>query len=136
MRICFDTNVVLDMLLRRAPHAKQATRLFTRLEEKEMEGVLCATTLATAFYFVEKAYNSEWAHRDVRDLLQLFEIAAVDRRVLKEAVEAGFDDYEDAVLHEAARQARVDGIVTRNEDDFAAASLSIYTPAELVEALR
>ena len=41
----------------------------------------------------------------------------------------------DAVLHEAARESGADGIVTRNTDDFAPATLSIYTPHELVRAL-
>jgi hypothetical protein len=72
----------------------------------------------------------------MRDLLQLFHVSPVNRSVLEKSVEAGFDDFEDAVLQEAARQARADGIVTRNVDDFASATLTIYTPDELLEALR
>lgn len=71
----------------------------------------------------------------MHDVLQLFQIAPVNRSVLENAVAAGFEDFEDAVLHEAARQARADGIVTRNADDFTDATLTIYTPAELVQAL-
>jgi len=34
-------------------------------------------------------------------------------------------DYEEAVLHESARNARVDGIATRNTNDFRPAELTI-----------
>ena len=134
-RICFDTNIILDVLLQRPPHAEVANRLLAALEKEELEGVLCATSLTTASYFVDKTYGLERVHQDMRDLLELFSIASVNRSVLEKAVEAGFEDFEDAVLHEAARQARADGIVTRNTDDFTAAALTIYTPAELLQAL-
>lgn len=38
------------------------------------------------------------------------------------------------VLHEAARHAGADAIVTRNERDFLGASLRVYGPAELEAA--
>ena len=136
MRIGFDTNIILDMLLRRAPHAETANRLFAALELGRLDGVPGATSLTTASYFVEKTYGSERVHQDMHDLLQLFHIAPVNRSVLEKVGAAGFEDFEDAVLHEAARQTRADGIVTRNADDFTAATLTIYTSAELLEALR
>ena len=42
----------------------------------------------------------------------------------------GFLDFEDAVLHEAARQADADALVTRNESDFRAAILAVYEPRD------
>ena len=50
--------------------------------------------------------------------MSIFEIALVDRTVLAEAIRLKFDDFEDAVLHEAAKQAGLQGIVTRNTKDF------------------
>jgi hypothetical protein len=46
-----------------------------------------------------------------------------------------FKDFEDAVLHEAAKQVKVQGIVTRNAKDFKKATLSIYSPEELDKML-
>ena len=72
----------------------------------------------------------------MRWLLELFEVAPVSRTELAQALDAGFGDYEDAVLHEAARAARAEAIVTRNEGDFGAAALPVYTPSALLERLR
>jgi hypothetical protein len=68
---------------------------------------------------VSTARDADSAHNQDRELLSLFEIAPVNRQVLKEAATSPFADFEDAVLHEAARVAGSDGIVTRNASDFA-----------------
>lgn len=135
MLICFDTNVILDALLRRAPHAETATALVHAVEEGEVVGQVGATTVTTVYYVVQKHYDRNEAHRDVRDLLRVFDVAPVQRRILEGAAESDFVDFEDAVLHEAARESGADGIVTRNTSDFSVSILSIYTPNELLESL-
>ena len=135
MRILFDTNVVLDVLLARAPHAAAAAALFTRVERGELQGVLCATTVTTIHYLAAKAVGRDLAARHVVTLLDLFDVASVTRAVLTTALDAGFADYEDAVLHEAAVHAGATGIVTRNLRDFERATLPIYGPSELLQVL-
>ncbi|MEA3455651.1 MAG: PIN domain-containing protein [Campylobacterota bacterium] len=43
MRILFDTNIVLDLLLDREPFSQDAQILFSRVERGEVIGMLCAT---------------------------------------------------------------------------------------------
>jgi len=136
MTILFDTNVVLDVLLKRRPHERAARRLINRVEMGDLIGVLGATTITTIDYVAGRVIGKEKTHRDLRNLFRLFEIAAVNRAVLKSALESDFTDFEDAVLHEAGQRMGVDGIVTRSADDFTGARLTIYTPAELLQAVR
>jgi hypothetical protein len=110
--------------------------LFAHVERGTVDGLLGATTLTTIHYLAAKAVGDERAREHVGTLLQLFDVAPVTRAVLEDALALSFTDFEDAVLHEAARHARADGIVTRNASDFAAATLAVYTPAELRAALR
>lgn len=49
------------------------------------------------------------------------------------ALALDFPDYEDGVLHEAARETGASAIVTRDSEGFAAARLRIYAPGELVQ---
>lgn len=136
MRVLFDTNVVLDVLLARAPHAAPATALFDLAARKALDGWVGATTLTTIFYLVAKVRGNAEASRHVRTLLEIFEVAPVTRSVLGEALQLGFDDYEDAVLHAAARQVGATMIVTRDPVGFARASLRVYGPAELFHLVR
>ena len=66
----------------------------------------------------------------------LFDVAAVIRSVLSDALDAGFKDYEDAVLHEAARQAGASAVVTRDPTGFTRSKLHIYGPSELLRLIR
>lgn len=71
----------------------------------------------------------------VRKLLAMFEIAPVNRPVLAAALDSRLGDFEDAVLHEAARQVSAQAIVTRNTSDFNKAALPTWSPAELCRVL-
>ena len=135
MKVLFDTNVVLDVLLARAPHAEPAARLMALVDRGKIEGLLCATTVTTIHYLATKVIGRRKAVKHLRELLAMFDVARVDRAVLLQALEPNFPDYEDAVLHEAARAAGATGIVTRNASDFAAASLPVFDPRELLSAV-
>ncbi len=134
MQILFDTNVLLDVLLEREPHVREAAALFEAVETGRLTGLVGATTVTTIYYLAERAGDHEAAEAGIRQLLRLFEVAPVTRAVLEEALALGFGDFEDAVLHEAARHAGAEGIVTRNVEDFQG-SLPIYTPGELLHIL-
>lgn len=136
MRVLFDTNVVLDVLLAREPHAAAAVWLFAQAERGRLEGLLGATTLTTVHYLARKTLGEDGARDQLGVLLRLFEVASVTRPVLEDALDLPFGDFEDAVLHEAARHAGADGIVTRNPSDFSRATVTVYTPPELRAVLQ
>lgn len=131
MKILFDTNVVLDVLLNREPYAPDGIKLFTAVENKIIQGFLCATTITTIDYLCTKAIGRKPAKQAISALLELFSIAEVNRKTLVAAIESDFSDFEDAVLYQAGVYVGVDGFVTRNIKDFALAERSIYTPSEL-----
>lgn len=132
MKVLFDTNVILDLLLDREPFADDAARCFSRVEQGEIEGFLCATTLTTLHYLISKSIGAKSARESIELLLSLFQVALVDYAVLEGALALGFKDFEDAVLHEAARAAGVDLIVTRNIVDFKRSKIQVRLPADLV----
>ena len=136
MRVLFDTNVILDVLLARAPHLGPATALLDRVAAKRLDGLLGATTLTTIHYLATKAVGSGPAQRHLRTLLGLFDVAPVTRAVLTDALDLDLPDYEDAVLHEAARHAGAAAIVTRDPKGFAKARLKVYAPEELLRFIQ
>jgi predicted nucleic acid-binding protein len=136
VRVLFDTNVILDVLLARVPHVGPATALLDRVAAKSVDGLLGATTLTTIHYLATKAVGPSAAHGHLRTLLGLFEVASVTRAVLTDALDLDFPDYEDAVLHEAARHAGAEAIVTRDPKGFAKARLKVYAPEELLRFMQ
>ena len=131
MKILFDTNVVLDLLLDREPFADTAARLFSRVDEGDLSGFISATTVTTVHYLARRTVGDRRARREIGKLMDLLEVAAVDGSVLEGVLEPKFRDFEDAVLHQAAMSANADGIVTRNAGDFKQAMIPVYAPEEL-----
>lgn len=136
MRVLFDTNVVLDLLLDREPHAEAAADLFARVESGGISGYIGATTVTTIHYLASKAVGTRRARTLIDRLLNLVEVAPVSRAVLESALESRISDFEDAVLSEAARQVDAHAIVTRNRRDFRKSPLPVYTPVEMLKLLQ
>ena len=136
MKVLFDTNVILDQLLAREPHVNSAEQLLSLVDANRIEGLICSTTVTTIHYLASRAVGAPTATQYIRTLLSIFNVASVDREVLRSALDLGFADFEDAVIHEAARQAGASAIVTRNGKDFARSALPVFSPSELLAAVR
>ena len=131
MKILFDTNIVLDVLLNRAPFVDLSANLVSSVENKTIEGYLCATTITTLDYLIAKSRNRETARIEIQKLLALFQIADVNSTVLSMSINSSFTDFEYAVQYFSGECSKVDGLVTRNTKDYKQAILPIYTPDEL-----
>ena len=136
MKILFDTNVILDVLLLRKPYHYAATFLIAEVENCKIEGYLCPTTITTISYLVSRVKGANEAKRIIKNLLNIFELTQVNKSSLESALNHKISDYEDAVLHESASQIDLDGIVTRNIKDFKYASLKVYDPEELTGIIK
>jgi predicted nucleic acid-binding protein len=135
VRVLFDTNVVLDVVLDRQPFRDTAAQLLASVERKELTGFLGATTLTTLYYLIAKASGPATARSTVRNLLDIFQVAAVDRQILARAVDSPLGDFEDAVLAEAGISQSVEAVVTRDPDGFKGSRLTVLSPQELQAAL-
>jgi predicted nucleic acid-binding protein len=136
LRVLFDTDVVLDLLLDRLPHSSVTARLFSKVEFGEIFGYLCATTVTTIHYLALKALGSARSRKEMKKLLSLFDVAPVNRVVLEGALGSRFKDFEDAVVHEAAHQVSAHAIVTRNIRDFKRSTIPVYSPGEFEKMIR
>lgn len=135
MKILFDTNIVLDVLLDRQPFSEHASYLMSGVERSEMNGFLCATTITTIHYLLSKYLDNQKAIDSIRSIMALFEVASVNRLVIENALESKFSDFEDSVLHESARHSGVEYIITRNVKDFKKSKIPTYTPVEFLSML-
>ncbi len=128
MKVLFDTNVVLDLLLERTPFVEDARALFVLVENGKIEGYLCATTVTTLHYLIEKETDKTEADEVIAMLLGLFEVAPVTHEVLSDACTHNGSDYEDSVIYTSAGKMHIDYIVTRDKKGFSASRVSVLNP--------
>jgi predicted nucleic acid-binding protein len=136
LRVLFDTDVILDLLLDREPFAESAAMLFSLVETGRISGFVCATSVTTIHYLAVKAVGVKRAKDHMKKLLSLLDVAQVNRSVIEAALGSRFPDFEDAVVAESAHQVDANGIVTRNVRDYRRSLVPAYMPAELVAMLR
>ena len=127
-RVLVDVNVVVDVLLNRAPHAEASARVWAMVESRTAEGLLAAHALTTIHYLVRKEEGSTKAVKIVTALLRLFRVAAVDQSVIERALRLPAPDFEDAVTAAAAEAAGCVLIVTRDPKGFRVSPVQAVTP--------
>ena len=135
MRVIVDTNVVLDVLLARRPFVESASRVFALVEQSRIEASLCATTVTTVDYLLTQSLSRDEGRQALRGLLELFEIAPVNRSVIEKALQSKIEDFKDAVLEQAGCLVGAEAIITRNTKDFRKSSIKALDPTELLLAL-
>ena len=134
-RILFDTNVVLDVLLDRKPHGEASAAAWAAVEQGTVHGLIAAHAVTTIHYLIRKERGVVKAGRTVQAILRVFGVAAVDERVVQEALELASSDFEDAVTAAAARLAGCDCIVTRDPKGFRASPIRCLTPEAVMPLL-
>ena len=135
MRVIVDTNVVLDVLLAREPFVAQAAQILALVERSSIAASLCATTVTTIHYLLAQSLSANEVRNAMRGLLDLFEIAPVNRPVIEQALQSKIAHFEDAVLEQAGRLVGAEAIVTRNTKDFRHSSIKALEPQEFLASL-
>ena len=126
--ILLDTNVVLDLLLKREPFFPEATEIFQWIESGDAKACVCATTPTTIDYLVTKSVGAAQSRKFLGFLLALCDIVDVEKRVLMSALSAPMSDFEDAVIAESAKASGIPAIITQNGKDFVDRGLRVYSP--------
>lgn len=114
MKVVFDTNVLLDIILHR-DGVEQSLRLVQAVTEEKIEGVVTANTITDIYYVARKRIGDEGARLAVSDVLSIFDISLVDGDVCSMALNTGMKDYEDSVLAVCAVRDEADCIATNDQ---------------------
>lgn len=135
MRILLDTNVVLDVLLKREPWQDKAAALWQAVDDGQVIAYLPASTVTDIFYIARRLTDIVRARQSVQICLDAFNIGTIDRAVLERAQILSGSDYEDNVQVACAEMNNLDAIITRDPKGFAGSPIAIWSPAECLERL-
>ena len=135
-RVLFDTNIILDVLFEREPHFEASASVWALVEQGKIEGALSAHAVTTLHYLTRKETGAAKAKSVVSMILQVFEVAAVNRDVIDEALKYTCPDFEDALTASAARGAGCEYVITRDPKGFRGSPLRCLTPEAAIPLLR
>ena len=134
MKLLIDTNVVLDVLLRREPFSKTAAEVLNLTQRDDVQEYVSASAITDIYYIANKQMKDRDAVRDLlKRLLMIVSVAAVSEREIQNALNLAWGDFEDSVQYSVALLNEMDGIVTRNPSDYQEANMRIWLPEQALE---
>ena len=71
MNALFDTNVVLDVLLARAPFVTDSNACFLQVEDGQLRGYLGATTVTALDHLISSSLSGKASRQQIERLLDL-----------------------------------------------------------------
>lgn len=137
MRLLIDTNIVLDVMLNRAPFCDAAVDVLNLASVQGVEEYVSASAITDIYYIAYRQIRDrEIVKNLIKRLLNIVSVAGVTEREIEKALESGWSDFEDAVQHAVASIHDFDGIVTRNAADYRQSEVDIWTPQQIVAKLK
>lgn len=117
-KVLFDTNIILDIALKRHPFFEDAFELFTLIDRKIISGHVTASTVTDIYYISKKEKGHTHSINFIKSLIRVVEVIRVDRKVIVKALDSNMKDLEDAVQVAASNTNQIEVIITRNQIDF------------------
>lgn len=131
MKALLDTNIILDVILKRQPFFEDSYRVMRLCSSKKYEGILAAHTITNAFYILRKHFSSSETRNAILYLLTVFKVNSIDiEKISRALLNEDFKDFEDCLQVECAAAVDADYIITRDAKDFAESKIPCVTPAE------
>ena len=132
-----DTNIVLDFLLDRTPHAVNAEKLFNLSYLGEIKLYISACSYDTIFYILTLNKSKVEAFKLLNELFSITETINTSKSIIAQSLQSGFNDFEDAIQNfSACSIPQIETIITRNSKDFKLSVLNVLNPKETLHLLK
>lgn len=133
MKCLIDTNVILDVLLKREPFYNDSASVLTLSGQEDITLYVTASSITDIYYIAYQTLrNKEKVKQMLRKLLKIVLIAGVSGDEIRNALALPWRDFEDSVQYSVALLQEMDGIVTRNPSDYKKAEMKIWKPEEFL----
>lgn len=129
MKIFVDTNIFLDLILKREKF-HDALLLFNAVEKNFFAGAILDITVLNIDYVAKKQV------KDIKEFIRLintnFSIASVSNEMISKALEINNNDFEDTLQYLSAKKLDCDCIVT-NDKSFYKDAIETLSSSEFIK---
>ncbi len=133
MKFYLDTNIIIDLILRRNPYFEMVSSIFNFSIDKNIDIFTSSHCIATIHYVCKKNIKEEILRDLIDEILNYLKIISVDETILRNSLKSHHKDFEDAIQIFCAHQIKnLDGIITRNLKDFSTSEIPVFSPDEAI----
>jgi len=131
MNVLADTNVILDVILKREPFFAASYEILNLAAQDKICVMITASSVTDIYYLLRKSSKDGAAARNtLNQLFAIVRIADVRAEDIHRALQSPVADFEDAVAIEVARKNACEVIITRNIKNFSGSVIPAIIPQE------
>ena len=134
MKVLIDTNIALDILLKRQDYPN-AEVIYSLAEKSKIACYISASAITDIFFLSKKDLGKKPAKEALKTLLSVFKPAAVTDSHIYKALDLAWDDFEDSVQYIVGESFAADYIVTRNAKDYSSGSITAVSPEDFLKTI-
>lgn len=137
MRVLIDTNVILDVLLKRSPFYEAAIEVLKLSVREDIQEFVSASAITDIYYIAYKNMRDKAVVRELlKKLLLIVSVAGVSEEEIQKALELGWKDFEDSVQYSVALLNEMNGLITRNVKDYSSSEIQVWEPNQFLELVQ
>lgn len=132
MRVFVDTNVLFDIFAQREPFRKASCKLMIMQMFGDVEIWTAPQSYLNIFYVMEKAQPASTVQKALAESLERINLSATRHSDVRAALEANWDDAEDALMAISCKNTGADYFLTRDkaQTGFKGIDTPVVTPEE------
>lgn len=136
MKLLIDTNVVLDVLLKREPFCETAVNVLNLAKRNDVQEFISASAITDIYYISCRQLKNKGQVRGMlKNLLTIVSVAGVTEQEISDALGLEWNDFEDSVQYSVALLQEMDGIITRNPADYKASEIQVWLPEQALSVI-
>ena len=132
MKIFLDTNVLLDIFMRREPYYDASAQVVYACERGQFTGGFTTLSACNIVYALRKQLGGDKTIKAIRQLVRIIEPIGTSVSSLLQSLEDPKTDFEDAVQSQCALEWNADAIITRDKSGFANSAIPVLTPSDFL----
>lgn len=133
MELLIDTNVLLDLILKRKNY-EQASLLFKKTRELNMRTYISASSVTDLFYIIRRqTHDVDKTYEIMGQIFKLVYVLSVSGEDIETSFGKRWKDFEDCVQYVTAYSNRMNYIISCNTKDFEENDVKVLTIEEFLK---
>jgi predicted nucleic acid-binding protein len=132
MKLFLDTNIMLDLIMKRNPFFEDIAQISSMAESQQIQLIASSLSFVNTFYVASKANPKKLVLDTLKKFRIICDVSAIDEINIDKSLISDFEDFEDAIQYNSALQHKCDYIITRDKKGFKNSEIPIMTPTEFL----
>lgn len=132
MKVFLDTNVMIDLIIKRMPFYTDIAAITTFADKGEIELFTSSLSFVNSFYVASKVNPKESVIETLKKFRIVCNVSVIDELNIDKSLISKFSDFENAVQYNSALHHNCDFIVTRDQKGFKNSEIIVMNPTEFL----